>query len=63
MKNWLARKKHVTELIAELADMRDRLTMRSTLIHDQDDEITRLRAALKEAEKQCEFWQRKAANP
>ena len=63
MKSWLARKRLIKTMTWEIMDLRDCMQRRSQLIADQDAEITRLRAELKEAAKQAEYWQGKAANP
>jgi len=63
MKNWLARKRYVTKLCMEIADLHDCMQRRSQLIADQDAEITRLRRELRDANEMAAFWQGRAANP
>ena len=60
---WRKRFYVIHELHHRLDLAQDTINNRNDLIRMQDEEITRLRRAKNEAERQAEYWQNKAANP
>ncbi len=62
-KLWRQRRYLVHELRDRLVRLQETINNRNDLISMQDEEITRLRRALRDAEQAAEYWQSKAANP
>lgn len=62
-KLWRQRRYLVHELRDQAMRLQETIHNRNDLISMQDEEITRLRRALRDAEQAAEYWQSKAANP
>lgn len=62
-KLWRQRRYLVHELRDQAIRLQETIHNRNDLISMQDEEITRLRRALRDAEQAAEYWQSKAANP
>ncbi len=62
-KMWRQRRWLIEELRDRAEHLQHTIDNRNDLIAMQDEEITRLRRALRDAEQATEYWQAKAANP